>query len=93
MTLADHPGENGSIGQLFLQQAETVRLICPGSAAIEIGSVDGEKGSGAEGGLEVGEAWHPLSVTDVEGGESLLLREISRGTHVGQVIDAIVTET
>lgn len=88
-------GQSGSIGQLFLQQAETVRLICPGAA---IDGVDGEKGSGGEGGLEVdaegtAEAWHPLSVTDVEGGESLLLREISRGTHVGQAIDAIVTET
>ena len=86
-------GQSGSIGQLFLQQAETVRLICPGRTAALC-----EKGSGGEGGLEVdaegtAEAWHPLSVTDVEGGESLLLREISRGTHVGQAIDAIVTET
>lgn len=79
-----------------MQQAETVRLICPGSTAID--GVGGEEAPGIEGGLEVHagaavEAWHPLSVTDVEGGESLLLREISRGTHVGQAIDAIVTET
>lgn len=34
-----------------------------------------------------------MSVTDVEGGELVLLREITRGTHVGRAIDAIVTES
>lgn len=79
-----------------MQQAETVRLICPGERGTAIDGVDWEEVSGAERGAEeagAAEAWHPLSVTDVEGGESLFLREISRGTHVGQAIDAIVTET
>lgn len=91
----DHSGENGSIGQVFLQQAETVRFISPTSTTAD----DGEKGLGEEGGLALGlglgsvEGWQPLSVTDVEGGETLLLREIRRGTHVGRAIDAVVTET
>ena len=39
------------------------------------------------------DGWYPLSVTDVDGGELVLLREISRGTHVGRAIDAVVTES
>lgn len=61
---------------------------------------DGGKALGTEEGLASGlgsegatEGWQPLSVTDVEGGETLLLREISRGTHVGRAIDAVVIET
>lgn len=81
------PGKNGSTGQLFLQQAETVRLISPAT------SRDGEEGVETRGGLEAVETWQPLSVTDIEGGETVLLREISRGTHVGRAIDAMVTES
>lgn len=75
-----------------MQQAETVRLISP------IRSKDGEEGSETEGGVELRseeavETWQPLSVTDIEGGETVLLREISRGTHMGRAIDAVVTES
>ncbi|CAN0394175.1 unnamed protein product, partial [Ectocarpus fasciculatus] len=92
MIMVEFQGEGGSTGQLFLQQAETVRLISPTQP-----DATTEKKSG-ETELEVdssgsGEGWVPLSVTDVEGGEGLLLREISRGTHVGRAIDAVVTET
>lgn len=66
-----HIGEANSTGQLFLQQAETVRLISPTTG---------------DGG------WKPLSVTDVEGGEVVLVREVGRGTHVGRPIDAVVAE-
>eukprot|EP00903_Cladosiphon_okamuranus_P018913 g17395.t1 len=96
MIMVEFQGQSGSIGQLFLQQAETVRLICPGRYSTAVDGVDYEGLSEPEGGFqEVGaaEAWHPLPVTHVEGGESVFLREMSRGTHVGQVIDAIVTET
>lgn len=80
----ERPGKGGGIGQLFLQQAETVKLISPTSTT---SGHDLEKnGTAADG-------WYPLSVTDVEGGELLLLREISRGTHVGRAIDAVVTES
>ena len=69
-----------------------MRLIRPGRTR------DGENVAETEGGLESGsegalEAWQPLSVTDIEGGETVFLREMSRGTHVGRAIDAIVTET
>lgn len=91
------PGKNGSIGQLFLQQAETVRLISPTSSGKK-SEVDPagtpETKRTVEGFVEGAvEEWSPLSVTDVEGGEPLLLREITRGTHVGRAIDAAVTET
>lgn len=80
--LSQTAGDSGNKGQLFLQQAETVRLISP--------TTSGESDAGAWG--EVGR-WRPLSVTDIEGGEALLLREASRGTHVGKAIDAVVTES
>lgn len=65
-------GESGNKGQLFLQQAETVRLVSPTSS---------------------GEGWRPLPVTDIEMGEAVLLREATRGTHVGRPIDATVNES
>lgn len=68
--------ESGAKGQLFLQQAETVRFVSPTTSTA--GKV---------------EDWQPLSVTDVEGGEALLIREITRGTHMGKAIDASVTES
>ena len=92
---AQPPGEGGGTGQLFLQQAETVKLISPtttrsgdglGARATTVGGDDVETSGSVDG-------WSPLSVTDVEGGELLLLREISRGTHVGRTIDAVVTES
>lgn len=63
-------------GQVFLQQAETVRLAEPLTAG---------EGAGAR--------WKPLSVTDVQGEELLLIREVSKGTHIGRVIDAVVMES
>lgn len=82
--LVETPGESGNKGQIFLQQAETVRLISP---TLADDSADGVA-VGAVGG-----GWRPLSVTDVEGGEPLLMREVRRGTHVGRAIDAIVSES
>lgn len=93
---------------MFLQQAETVRLISPSSTTSDgtattdnAGKALGEEGTlalvsgpGSRSGSGVAvEGWRPLSVTDVEGGETLLLREKNRGTHVGRAIDAVVTET
>lgn len=69
-------GESLKTGQIFLQQAETVRLISPIAA---------DNGDGI--------GWKPLSVTDIEGGEDVLVREVGRGTHVGRPIDAVVTES
>ncbi|CAN0089458.1 unnamed protein product [Pylaiella littoralis] len=108
MIMVEFQGENGSVGQVFLQQAETVRLISPSSTTSDgiattdnAGKALGEEGTlalvsgpGSRSGSGVAvEGWRPLSVTDVEGGETLLLREKNRGTHVGRAIDAVVTET
>ncbi|CAM9956873.1 unnamed protein product [Scytosiphon promiscuus] len=76
MIMVEFQVESGGKGQLFLQQAETVRFVSPTTST----------------GGKV-EDWQPLSVTDVEGGEALLVREITRGTHMGKAIDASVTET
>ncbi|CBJ32971.1 Similar to 3-Dehydroquinate Synthase [Ectocarpus siliculosus] len=92
MIMVEFQGEGGSTGQLFLQQAETVRLISPTQpeTTAEKNSNESESEADSSGS---GGGWVPLSVTDIEGGEDLLLREISRGTHVGRAIDAVVTET
>ncbi|CAM9687725.1 unnamed protein product, partial [Hapterophycus canaliculatus] len=76
MIMVEFQVESGGKGQLFLQQAETVRFVSPTTSTA--GKV---------------EDWQPLSVTDVEGGETLLVREITRGTHMGKAIDASVIES
>ncbi|CAB1110188.1 unnamed protein product [Ectocarpus sp. CCAP 1310/34] len=92
MIMVEFQGEGGRTGQLFLQQAETVRLISPTQpeATAEKSKDDSKSEVDTSGS---GRGWVPLSVTNIEGGEDLLLREISRGTHVGRAIDAVVTET
>ncbi|CAM9801897.1 unnamed protein product [Ectocarpus sp. 6 AP-2014] len=92
MIMVEFQGEGGSTGQLFLQQAETVRLISPTQPETTAEKKSNESESEADSSGSGG-GWVPLSVTDIEGGEDLLLREISRGTHVGRAIDAVVTET
>lgn len=66
---------------MFLQQAETVRLIQPPRS----GDEQAVRGDDAE--------WQPLAVTDMEGGELVLVRETERGRHVGKLIEAAVTES
>ncbi|CAN0169453.1 unnamed protein product [Ectocarpus sp. 13 AM-2016] len=92
MIMVEFQGEGGSTGQLFLQQAETVRLISPTQPEVTAEKIRDESESEADTSGSRG-GWVPLSVTDIEGGEDLLLRQISRGTHVGRAIDAVVTET
>ncbi|CAM9660439.1 unnamed protein product [Laminaria digitata] len=98
MIMVEFQGEGARTGQLFLQQAETVKLISPTTTpsgdALEPGtSAATTRGGAAPETSATVDGWFPLSVTDVEGGELVLLREISRGTHVGRAIDAFVTES
>ncbi|CAM9770487.1 unnamed protein product [Ascophyllum nodosum] len=89
MIMVELQGESGSKGQLFLQQAETVRLISP----VDIDNDDVSNAGADAGGAEIFENWRPLAVTDLEGGEPLFLLEASRGTHIGRPIDAVVNES
>ncbi|CAM9620678.1 unnamed protein product [Discosporangium mesarthrocarpum] len=81
MIMVEFQGQSGAKGQVFLQQAETVRMVSPNPQAPQ-----GDPTSPTSSG------WKPLSVTDVEGGESILVREVSWGTHVGQAINSVVVE-
>jgi 3-dehydroquinate synthase class II len=72
----------GATGQLFLQQAETVRLVRPNSATTTSGSSTDDKHGGAAA----------VSVTALQPGDRILVRSVSRGTHVGRAIAAVVTE-
>jgi 3-dehydroquinate synthase II len=70
----------GATGQLFLQQAETVRLVRPNSAFTSITTDDKHGGAAA------------VSETALQPGDKVLVRSVSRGTHVGRAIAAVVTE-
>jgi 3-dehydroquinate synthase class II len=75
----------GATGQLFLQQAETVRLVRPtttATATAGTSSTDSDKLAGAAA----------VSVTALQRGDRILVRSVSRGTHVGRAIAAVVTE-
>jgi 3-dehydroquinate synthase II len=72
----------GATGQLFLQQAETVRLVRPNSATSTTSSTTDDKHGGAAA----------VSVTALQPGDRILVRSVSRGTHVGRAIAAVVTE-
>ncbi|CAM9235106.1 unnamed protein product [Chrysoparadoxa australica] len=66
-------GDKGTMqGQIFLQQAETVRLLSPDK--------DSDRG------------WTPASVTELDGGEKILVRVAEKGTHIGVVVDSRVRE-
>ena len=67
---------DGARGQVFLQQAETVRVLVRGA----------QERTPEEGRLEV------RSVTELKEGERLVVRRSSKGTHVGRVIAAQVEE-
>ena len=74
----DFTDEEGTAsGQLFLQQAETVRLATPSAST----------GNQAES-LHV----TALPVTKARAGQQILLRSVAQGTHVGKAISAQVTE-
>eukprot|EP00899_Mesostigma_viride_P002308 jgi/Mesvir1/12078/Mv00358-RA.1 len=90
-------------GQLFLQQAETVRLMSPTVSGV--GSSTGAVGAagsgtrleqplpgGSDGSGNQGVAWRPISVTSLKKGDCLLVSFMGQGTHVGQRISASVTE-
>ncbi len=83
-------------GQLFLQQAETVRLaaratssLCTPSEGGMAGDDEGGMAGDDEGGM-AGDA--DLPVTMAKAGDRILVRFTDFGTHVGRAIKAKVTE-
>ena len=76
-------------GQIFLQQAETVRLLCP----VDITSIP-ETHSMVEtcGGISRQGGYRTLPVTEAKVGDKIFVRVSGQGTHVGKRISAQVTE-
>ena len=75
--------EKPTLGQVFLQQAETVRLICP----LDVTSKNGENDKSS------GVVRHKaVAVTDMKVGEHVYVLESKFGTHVGNRISAKVFE-
>ena len=77
--------EKSTFGQIFVQQAETVRLICP----ISIATTDG---IGLDGNSSCVVRHRAVAVTDMQVGELVYVLESKFGTHVGNRISAKVFE-
>ena len=88
---SDYGNVNNFKGQLFLQQAETVRLISPYNKfdIKEISTMNPVLNDKIE--LE-NRCWMPLAVTDAKIGDKIFILSNSQGTHIGKRINSNVVE-
>jgi 3-dehydroquinate synthase class II len=88
MVMLGYQSDKGAKGQIFLQQAETVRVIAPRHDACAEGAVIGIE----DAPLRRGQGWQALSVTSLAVGQKVFARFTAKGTHIGKQISADVTE-
>jgi 3-dehydroquinate synthase class II len=85
---------DGDTCSLLLQNAETVRLVCPltSSGSSSGGHATGSGSGGGGGAAEAGLGWAAVSVSELAPGQQLLVLQQGAARHTGVAIEESITE-